>query len=393
MMFKKSIQDSSENQSVDRRIAEIQYGNPNFNGLFLQSEYLQTLENAAPEGMDFRYVTIESNGQSILYYFQIINLSTVEIGQIINKQPFSGIVKSVCDLLQSLLFGSKKEKPGYLLVCGNMCLSGPFGIAGKDGNLAARHLFEAIENCTRDLNKSGKVVATIIKDFPESNDPYSTVIRHHRYNKLVMDPVMKMEIRPEWESIDDYLAALSSKYRQRYQQTRKKLNGLLVRDLSAEEMANHFDRINVLYAAVQEKSPVKLVKPDAGYLIGLKKNLEKKVRFRGIFQEDQLVGFLTGIDAGDFYEAHHIGIDYQLNKSHALYLNILYLYIEMAIESGAKKLSFGRTALEMKTTVGAIPESHSAWIKLSNGMLNGLIKYMLPEKPSDDWIPRNPFKS
>ena len=65
----------------------------------------------------------------------------------------------------------------------------------------------------------------------------------------------------------------------------------------------------------------------------------------------------------------------------------------MAIESGAGMLSFGRTALEMKTTVGAIPVPHNAWIKLNNGMLNSLAKYMLPEKAADDWIPRNPFKS
>ena len=64
----------------------------------------------------------------------------------------------------------------------------------------------------------------------------------------------------------------------------------------------------------------------------------------------------------------------------------------MAIESKAELISFGRTALEMKTTVGAIPVPHNAYIKLNNGMLNSLIKHLLPEKTSEDWIPRNPFR-
>jgi hypothetical protein len=64
----------------------------------------------------------------------------------------------------------------------------------------------------------------------------------------------------------------------------------------------------------------------------------------------------------------------------------------MAIRSGARELSFGRTALEMKTTVGAIPDMHEAWLKLSNRMLNSLACHLIPEKTGNDWIPRNPFR-
>ena len=393
MMFKKSSRSPVIQPVVRDRIADIQQDLKFSGDLFLSTAYLQTLEKAAPGGMMFRYLILNQEDTPSFYYFQVIDLSSIEIGQIINKQPFSGIVKAACDLLQGLVFGSSKGKPGYLLICGNMCLSGPYGISCSDPEASSEHLFEAIEHCVRNLNKTGKVVATIIKDFPEDNDPYSPGIRHHRYNRLIMDPVMKMEIKPDWKSMEDYLAALSSKYRQRYQQARKRIADLQIKDMSTEEMVSNSERINQLYSAVQDKSPVRLVNPDAGYLIGLKKNLGSKVRFRGIYHGELLVGFMTGINAGNYYEAHHIGLDYQYNKTHALYLNILYCYIEMAIESGAGMLSFGRTALEMKTTVGAIPVPHNAWIKLNNGMLNSLAKYMLPEKAADDWIPRNPFKS
>lgn len=363
--------------------------------VFLQKEYLLSLEKAAPAGMEFRYVYIPlTNKQGILFYFQVINLSSKEINQIINFQPYSSIIKSISDLVQSFLLGTGKDRPNYLLISGNMCLSGPYGISydHQDEKAVSSYLFQAIEICSKELQKKGKVVATIVKDFPEARTAFSPVMRLHRYNRLTMDPIMKMDIHPEWKVMDDYLAAITSKYRQRYQQARKKLNDCTVKTLTISEAEKLQPRINELYKAVQEKSPVRIVQPHAGYLISLMRHLGDKVVLNGIFLNEKLIGFLTGIKDGDQYEAHHIGMDYEYLRSHSLYLNILYFYIEMAIHSGARTLSLGRTALEMKTTVGATPDMHEAWLKLSNRMLNSLACHLIPEKTGNDWIPRNPFR-
>jgi hypothetical protein len=363
--------------------------------VFLQKDYLRSLEAAAPAGMEFRYLYLPLSGQNgTLYYFQAINLSSKEIGQIINFQPYSNIIKSISDLVQSFLFGTGKDRPNYLLISGNMCLSGPYGIGydPQDEKTAAAHLFQAIEYCSKDLHKKGKVVATIVKDYPEGRTAFSAGMRQHRYNRLTMDPVMKMEIRPEWKTMSDYVGAITSKYRQRYQQARKKMGDCTVRVLTIEEAEKLQPKINELYTAVQEKSPVRIVQPHAGYLLSILKNMGDKAVMYGIFHEEKLIGFMTGISDGDHYEAHHIGMDYDYIRSQSLYLNILYCYIEMAIRSGARELSFGRTALEMKTTVGAIPDMHEAWLKLSNRMLNSLACHLIPEKTGNDWIPRNPFR-
>lgn len=362
---------------------------------FLQQPYLRALEEAAPAGMEFRYVYGKcASGKAVLYYFQVINLSSREIGQIINFQPYSSIMRSISGLVQSLLLGTGKDRPNYLLVGGNMCLSGLYGIhsAVEDQEEASGRLFQAIELCARELKHSGKVVATILKDFPEKQSPYTAAIRPHRFNRLSMDPIMRMEIRKEWKSLQDYLGAVTAKYRQRYQQARKKIQNCSIRPMSLQEMEAQGERINELYRAVQEKSPVRILQPDASYLIALKKHLGEQVDFRGIFLGEQLIGFLTGIRDHFCYEAHHIGMDYAYVRTHGLYLNILYWYIEMAIASGATTLSFGRTAIEMKTTVGAVPVMHEAWLKLNNKMLNSLVSHLIPDKSGEEWIPRNPFK-
>lgn len=395
MMFVKSEQSVTAGFKLYHQAENLPKHAFSRNSVFLQKEYLLSLEKAAPAGMEFRYLYFPlSRNSGILYYFQVINLSSKEISQIINFQPYSSIIKSISDLVQSFLLGTGKDRPNYLLISGNMCLSGPYGIAyeAKDEKAASGHLFQAIEFCKKDFQKQGKVVATIVKDFPESRTAFTSGMRQHRYNRLTMDPIMKMDIRPEWKKMDDYLGSITAKYRQRYQQARKKINDCTVRVLTIGEAEKLESRINEIYKAVQEKSPVRIVQPQAGYLISLLKHLGEKVVLHGIFHDEKLIGFMTGIKDLDQYEAHHIGMDYEYLRSHSLYLNILYFYIQMAICSGARTLSFGRTAVEMKTTVGATPDMHEAWLKLSNKMLNSLACHLIPQKTENDWIPRNPFR-
>ena len=76
-----------------------------------------------------------------------------------------------------------------------------------------------------------------------------------------------------------------------------------------------------------------------------------------------------------------------------MYQNILYAFIELGIELNVDKISFGRTALEMKTTVGAVPKNYNAYLRLENRVVNHLVKSFLPTEPSTDWTPRNPFKA
>ncbi|MBL7923691.1 MAG: GNAT family N-acetyltransferase [Bacteroidia bacterium] len=362
---------------------------------FLRRDYLLALEEAAPPGLSFRYLSHKKGRKSdLLFYFQVINLSSREVGQIVHFEPYSKMMSGISMLIQNLLFGVKKDKPHYLVVCGNMCLSGEYGVVApaEVKDKTAELLMEAVQCVNRELDKKGKVVANIVKDYPSELDPYGNILKSRKFNALVMDPIMKMEIRSHWNRFDDYLADLSAKYRQRFLQARKKIADFEIRSLSETDLIRLKPRLDVLYKAVQDKSPVRLIKTDAAYLISLSRHLGEKITFKGIFKEGELLAFLCGIHAGDHYEAHHIGIDYHYNKSHSLYLNLLYLYIEMAIANRVSLLSFGRTALEMKTTVGAVPHAYNAYIKLSNSLLNSISSHLLPAEASSNWIPRNPFR-
>jgi len=66
--------------------------------------------------------------------------------------------------------------------------------------------------------------------------------------------------------------------------------------------------------------------------------------------------------------------------------------IKEAINQKVEYLNLSRTALEIKSSVGAIPYDMHVYIKHTNPMINKLIPFILSKTvPKNNWIPRSPF--
>jgi hypothetical protein len=124
----------------------------------------------------------------------------------------------------------------------------------------------------------------------------------------------------------------------------------------------------------------------------LKQNLSDDFEFVGYFVEQQLVGFTCSIFWGDNLEGHTIGLDYEFNNKYAVYQNILYDDIDTAIKRGKKRVVFGRTALEIKSGVGAEPADMQCYIRHPNTIGNKLLKPVFRHIKTSEWIQRSPFK-
>jgi hypothetical protein len=73
---------------------------------------------------------------------------------------------------------------------------------------------------------------------------------------------------------------------------------------------------------------------------------------------------------------------------------MLYDMLGCSIHNGFKRINFGRTAMEIKSSIGAKPEQLFGWMQHKNTMVNrnlGFIFNLL--EPKAKWIERNPFKS
>ena len=68
--------------------------------------------------------------------------------------------------------------------------------------------------------------------------------------------------------------------------------------------------------------------------------------------------------------------------------------LDFAITNGYKKVVYARTAMEIKSSVGAKPNAMSIYIKhTDNLILNPTLKYIVNTlNPTSKWEERHPFK-
>jgi hypothetical protein len=92
-------------------------------------------------------------------------------------------------------------------------------------------------------------------------------------------------------------------------------------------------------------------------------------------------------------DTYFLGYDESIQREKMLYLNMLYDMIAYSINKGFKEIVFARTALEIKSSVGAKPIKMYGFIAHSNQIVNSympkIFRYLEPET---NWQERNPFK-
>ena len=357
--------------------------------IFLSTEYLSVLENKPPRDFTFCYLVFEKNGEVV--GFMACQIKYFNAGDSLN---FSGRKENLLTFKKWL--ASKVEY--NTLIIGNLMLTGDHSYSFDNQLLTfedKKQLFtEGVGFAKKQLAAKGtKINAVFIKDFPLGTHHHRLIQSLEGYNEFQVEPNFVFDLPSEWTSMTDYLDALGSKYRVRAKRAFKKMIGIELKEFNVERILAHKTRINDLYKQVCDNSAVNLVHLHEGYFVNLKLELEDNFRLFGYFQEGQLIGFLTTITNGEVLEAHFLGYDMAQNATHQLYLNMLFEIIKTGIDQKAKRIVFARTAHEIKSSVGAVAEEMSLFLKHENRLFNWLLPYVLPIlSPREKWTPRQPFK-
>jgi predicted porin len=194
-------------------------------------------------------------------------------------------------------------------------------------------------------------------------------------------------------TLNEYIALFSKKYRNRAKSILKNAANIEVRNLNEAQLKAENKNIYKLYEQVYNHAKFKLVKLPETYFLDCKSSFPDKFTVTAFYYKDKLVAFSSGFDlSNELLEAHYIGFDYELNKEIDLYQNILYNFLEQAIMFKKKRLNLGRTAGEIKSTVGAHAQELTCYIKPQNTVSRMVLKPFINFLQPGEWIPRNPFK-
>jgi hypothetical protein len=92
-------------------------------------------------------------------------------------------------------------------------------------------------------------------------------------------------------------------------------------------------------------------------------------------------------------ETYFLGYDSEHQYANQLYLNMLYDMLDFAIMNKFASVVYARTAMEIKSSVGAKPIDMVMYMRHTNSLVNALLKRVFNfMKPNQKWEERHPFK-
>ena len=204
---------------------------------------------------------------------------------------------------------------------------------------------------------------------------------------------MIFKLRPEWQSSADYVNTFTKKYRDQYKRAHKKIEGIVTKELNLEEIIQYEERIYELYHYVAVNAPFNTFFLSKNHFSFFKKQCGNRFKLFGYFKDSILIGFHTILLNENTLETYFLGYDEEHQKEHMLYLNMLYNMTEFGIEHQFKKIIFGRTALEIKSSIGAEPIDMTGFIFHTNPLINFLMPKIFSKlEPNVSWQQRHPFK-
>lgn len=355
------------------------------NNVFLSTAYLAVLQQSAPGNMQCHFVGLYANGLlcgvAIIQYIDLSQINT-----------FAKEVKTVS--LKQYLF---KKYSSHILVIGNNTLTGQNAYVLS--NEIKEHdalclLKQALYSLKKHYHKKGigiNLLAT--KDFNKNEFPDFEAAGFKGFYQFCTQPNMIFRVREYWSDTDAYVADMNTKYRTQYNRARKKAEGISKRKLELAEIELNECRIHELYLTVAANAPFNTFFLPEGHFYTFKKQLRDNFLFYGYFIDEKLVGFNTLIKNGDDIDTYFLGYDAFIQKDKMLYLNMLYDMASYAIKKRFKHVIFARSAMEIKSSVGAKAEEVYGIMKHTNPIINLFMHRLFPYfDPKIEWKERNPFK-
>ena len=358
--------------------------------LYLQRDFLKAIEKNHPL-IEFKYIVLVDNDLKPKAFttIQIIDFYLDAI-----QNDLESLVKTIKHFGRKLHLIPHK-KPLKILISGNSFVSGEHGIFIKekeDKKAVIKELAKAILHLTNS-NKALKIDAFLLKDFINESLFITDALKDYNYHPFSVEPNMILHLDENWQHFDDYLEAMKTKFRVKAKKALQLSKPLKIEDLTSKNVEIQLPKMTELYQKVAQNASFNLTDFNLQTYLDFKTQLGDNYILKTYWIEDKIVGFLSGIINNYSLDAHFVGIDYQLNRKYAIYQRMLYDYIQTAIHKNLKTINFGRTASEIKSSVGAKPQDLTMYLRHKKSITNRFLKLFLQRVQPTPFQQKFPFKT
>ena len=360
-----SIQKASgsiQNRAVFDAVSELPHADwnrvENGRNIYLSLPYLSALEQGMGGELNF-FFSISYNPQN-----EPVLIAVFVRVKFVDKRKRFG------DSVFKLRFPFKKKLENILsinaLACGNVFSAGENGMLWVE-ELQAQDAFEEAERVHQilmtehDANK--EVSLRVFKDFWPQTVPSANRLIEKGFFDFKIDVNMVLQIHKDWKTINDYLMSMKTKFRTRANAVYRKSAPLTIKTLNAKDILKESDHIVSLFDSVLEKSDFHIGTMNPKTFAACKENLGDDFIFTAYYMDEKMLGFSTAFRNSNSLDANYVGLDYTYNESYDVYQRILYDYVELALQTKATELQFGRTSETIKSAVGAVPVDMTIYIQ------------------------------
>ncbi len=360
--------------------------------IFLQPNYFAALEVASPKNIQFYYVGVFNN--DALVGVAVVQRVQLYLDDMFRKTEVSCLKEAFKSIISKIVKGN-------ILVVGNLMHTGQHGVFYQTNSISQTDylnlVFEALEDLKNRIKVTQKktIRAIMLKDFFETDVIHKNkaFFLSQKFHHVYVQPNMMMLVNPDWLKMEDYVANLNKKYKNRYKRAKKKLGKITSSELDLKAIEMHSEALYQLYLNVSNNAKFNTFVLPQNHFYYLKLKLKESFRVFGYYLDDELIGFYTLILNGNDLETYFLGYDTIHQYPNQLYLNMLYDMAQFAIENKFSNIVYARTAMEIKSSVGAKPERMSVYIKHTNGFINAILKQIFKlMNPTQNWEERHPFK-
>jgi len=350
--------------------------------IMLSEEYFHVLEESKPTNMKYSFVGFFSDedliGGTLFQYLNFIEHKSFQKGEML------------CSIRNFLAKQLSKD----VMILGNNMLTGQNGFYFNTSKISTEKAITLLKEASKGVsNVLGKTSLVIYKDYQKSFLKNFDKEKFKSFYRFSVQPNMILNIKPDWKSFEDYSNDLSKKYRARLKSAKKKIDGIQKIELDIKSIKKYQNEMNILYQNVAENAPFNTFFLTENHFESMKQNLKDNFKVFGYFFNEKLIGFYTLILNNNDIDTYFLGYDKEIQKEKKIYLNMLFDMTEFGISNQFKRIVFGRTALEIKSTVGAEPVEIFGLIKHNNKAINPFMEKIFTSlNPKKEWIQRKPFK-
>lgn len=356
-------------------------------------DYLSMIEEEHRSEVDFFYAMIVRNTATIgILCFQLINFKGAYVKNFFRQEVDRGWLKS---FFLKLFYGILDFVNWKLLTTGNIFFTGDKGIY-FDSSVAQEERKQLIKKSFDQVHQycQKRVTAYMVNNvYDDKDEVIHEYLKEENYAAYPVDPDMFMEIDPDWTNFDDYTKDLSSKYRVRLRKVLKESAAIEAKKLSEQEVAIYHKELFQLYMNTAQKVNLNLGYLCENYFKNMADLWSNNFFVVAYFFKDKLVGFISVLKDNESLDANYMGLDYQVNLDFKLYNRILLDLVKLSIQLKATTLHLGRTATEIKSTIGATSHAMHIYLKGTNSILNKGMQFFEPYFGSPQYTLRHPFKN